>query len=259
MLRDDAYDMLILDVDTLLTSMGLESCRKSGLSQTCCYSSHGSRQGGRPRLAAWRSEPTTTSSTRSIPRDLVARVNAVMRRYSSGGGGKEKPAIVRGKLTLNLTNSEIILRDKKTNSHPTEAKLLYVLMDSRKRPSAANASPARSRQASRCGRWWTKPSTNPPGGRGSVSAAGCGVRDRRYHGEPDAAARARPQGSRWCLSATSARARSACASACASPRRAAAPSTADGRSRRPRSGRSPPRSGRRTAHRPGRCRRYRAR
>ncbi len=63
------------------------------------------------------------------PRDLVARVNAVLRRYSSGGVGKEKPTIVRGKLTLNLTNNEVILRDKKTKLTPTEAKLLYILME----------------------------------------------------------------------------------------------------------------------------------
>jgi len=63
------------------------------------------------------------------PRDLVARVNAVLRRYSSGGIGKEKPTIVRGKLSLNLTNNEVTLRDKKTKLTPTEAKLLYILME----------------------------------------------------------------------------------------------------------------------------------
>lgn len=63
------------------------------------------------------------------PRDLVARVNAVLRRYSTSGTGKEKPTIVRGKLTLNLTNNEIMLRGKKTKLTPTEAKLLYILME----------------------------------------------------------------------------------------------------------------------------------
>lgn len=63
------------------------------------------------------------------PRDLVARVNAVLRRYTTGGVGKEKPTIVRGKLTLNLTNNEVTLRDKTTKLTPTEAKLLYILMN----------------------------------------------------------------------------------------------------------------------------------
>ncbi len=63
------------------------------------------------------------------PRDLVARVNAVLRRYSTSAVGKEKPTIQRGKLTLNLTSNEIVLRDKKTKLTPTEAKLLYVLME----------------------------------------------------------------------------------------------------------------------------------
>jgi len=63
------------------------------------------------------------------PRDLVARVNAVLRRYPTSGTGKEKPSIVRGKLTLNLTSNEIVLRDKKMKLTPTEAKLLYILMD----------------------------------------------------------------------------------------------------------------------------------
>jgi DNA-binding response OmpR family regulator len=63
------------------------------------------------------------------PRDLVARVNAVLRRYATINTGKEKPTIVRGKLTLNLTSNEISLRDKKTKLTPTEAKLLYILME----------------------------------------------------------------------------------------------------------------------------------
>jgi DNA-binding response OmpR family regulator len=63
------------------------------------------------------------------PRDLVARVNAVLRRYSTSAVGKEKPTIQRGKLTLNLTSNEIVLRDKKTKLTPTEAKLLYILME----------------------------------------------------------------------------------------------------------------------------------
>lgn len=63
------------------------------------------------------------------PRDLVARVNAVLRRTAGAKTGKEKPIVVRGKLTLDLTNNEISLKDKKTKLTPTEAKLLYVLME----------------------------------------------------------------------------------------------------------------------------------
>jgi DNA-binding response OmpR family regulator len=63
------------------------------------------------------------------PRDLVARVNAVLRRYATSGAEKEKPSIVRGKLTLNLASSEVVLRDKKMKLTPTESKLLYVLME----------------------------------------------------------------------------------------------------------------------------------
>ena len=63
------------------------------------------------------------------PRDLVARVNAVLRRYSSNTTSKEKPTIVRGKLTLNLSNNEVLLDDKRVKLTPTESKLLYVLME----------------------------------------------------------------------------------------------------------------------------------
>ena len=64
------------------------------------------------------------------PRDLVARVNAVLRRYaSSANHSKDKPTVIRGKLTLNLSTSEVTLRDKTVKLTPTEAKLLYILME----------------------------------------------------------------------------------------------------------------------------------
>ncbi len=64
------------------------------------------------------------------PRDLVARVNAVLRRYSAtGGANKDKPTIVRGKLSLNLSTSEVTLKGKTAKLTPTEAKLLYILME----------------------------------------------------------------------------------------------------------------------------------
>ncbi|MDD5288493.1 MAG: response regulator transcription factor [Dehalococcoidales bacterium] len=63
------------------------------------------------------------------PRDLVARVNAVLRRTTGIKTVNEKPIVVRGKLTLDLTNNEVSLRDKKSKLTPTEAKLLYILME----------------------------------------------------------------------------------------------------------------------------------
>ncbi|MCX6003526.1 MAG: response regulator transcription factor [Chloroflexi bacterium] len=63
------------------------------------------------------------------PRDLVARVNAVIRRTTSAKTCKEKPLIVRGKLTLDLTNNEITIGAKKSKLTPTETRLLYVLME----------------------------------------------------------------------------------------------------------------------------------
>lgn len=63
------------------------------------------------------------------PRDLVARVNAVIRRTTSAKSCKGKPIIVRGKLTLDLTNNEITIGAKKSKLTPTETKLLYVLME----------------------------------------------------------------------------------------------------------------------------------
>jgi len=55
------------------------------------------------------------------PRDLVARVNAVVRRATGVKNSVQKPVIIRGKLTLDLTNNEITIRDKKTKLTPTES------------------------------------------------------------------------------------------------------------------------------------------
>lgn len=64
------------------------------------------------------------------PRDLVARVNAVLRRAAIYAGNREQqPSITRGKLVLNLTNNEVQLGDKKIKLTPIESKLLYVLME----------------------------------------------------------------------------------------------------------------------------------
>ena len=66
------------------------------------------------------------------PRDLVARVNAVLRRYNIPKVPRELPTIVRGKLTLNITKNEAQLGDKIIKLTPTESKLLYVLMENGK-------------------------------------------------------------------------------------------------------------------------------
>ena len=66
------------------------------------------------------------------PRDLVARVNAVLRRYNIPKVSRELPTIVRGKLTLNITKNEAQLGDKIIKLTPTESKLLYVLMENGK-------------------------------------------------------------------------------------------------------------------------------
>ena len=62
------------------------------------------------------------------PRDLVARVNAVLRRSISTVPGQETPFVTRGKLTLNITSNEVHFRNGAVKLTPTETKLLFVLM-----------------------------------------------------------------------------------------------------------------------------------
>ena len=66
------------------------------------------------------------------PRDLVARVNAVLRRSTTHKSLGEIPYIVRGKLSLNFTNNEVQYGDQTIKLTPTESKLLYVLMENAK-------------------------------------------------------------------------------------------------------------------------------
>ena len=61
-------------------------------------------------------------------RDLVARVNAVLRRAHVSVATGDQPSVIRGKLTLNLTNNEVCLGDQIVALTPTESRLLYVLM-----------------------------------------------------------------------------------------------------------------------------------
>lgn len=62
------------------------------------------------------------------PRDLVARVNAVLRRARVPKVTGDQPSVVRGKLTLNLATNEVLLGDQIIKLTPSESKLLYVLM-----------------------------------------------------------------------------------------------------------------------------------
>ena len=67
------------------------------------------------------------------PRDLVARVNAVLRRTRVSEIATDQPSVVRGKLTLNLTINEARLREGIAKLTPTECKVLYVLMNNAER------------------------------------------------------------------------------------------------------------------------------
>jgi len=62
------------------------------------------------------------------PRDLVARVNAVLRRTQETGPSEEYLVVVRGQLTLDIAACQAFLRGQTIKLTPTESRLLYVLM-----------------------------------------------------------------------------------------------------------------------------------
>ena len=62
------------------------------------------------------------------PRDLIARVNSVLRRAGVPKVATEQPLVVRGKLILNLTTNEGQLGEEVVKLTPTECRVLYVLM-----------------------------------------------------------------------------------------------------------------------------------
>ena len=64
------------------------------------------------------------------PIDLVARVNAVLRRAQLPKLSGEQPSLVQGDISLNLTSHEASLRGERIGLTPTEYRLLYVLMKS---------------------------------------------------------------------------------------------------------------------------------
>jgi len=62
------------------------------------------------------------------PRDLIARVNAVLRRNRVSKTTTSRNSIIRGKLTLNLATNSLQLGEEIVKLTPTECKVLYVLM-----------------------------------------------------------------------------------------------------------------------------------
>ncbi|MCX6013728.1 MAG: response regulator transcription factor [Chloroflexi bacterium] len=63
------------------------------------------------------------------PRDLVARVNAVLRRSTVKQPVKEEQAsVISGNLSLNLSTNEVHVKDNNIRLAPTESRLLYILI-----------------------------------------------------------------------------------------------------------------------------------
>lgn len=63
------------------------------------------------------------------PRDVIARVNAVIRRSRVSEITVEQSSLVRGKLMLNLATNEVQLGEKMVQLTRTECRVLYVLMN----------------------------------------------------------------------------------------------------------------------------------
>jgi len=61
-------------------------------------------------------------------RDLIARVNAVLRRSRISMEVTELPSLTRGKFTLNLGNKNFRIGEDTVKLTPTESKLLHTLM-----------------------------------------------------------------------------------------------------------------------------------
>ena len=60
-------------------------------------------------------------------KELVARVKAVLRRSQDDSGEKEEKVVSYDKISVNLTNYELILDGKKMDIPPKELELLYFL------------------------------------------------------------------------------------------------------------------------------------
>jgi DNA-binding response OmpR family regulator len=63
------------------------------------------------------------------PRDLIARVNSVLRRSDISRISSSSPVIIKGDISLNLSKNEVRLGDKAVKLTPNESKVLYTLMD----------------------------------------------------------------------------------------------------------------------------------
>ncbi|MBN2074858.1 MAG: response regulator transcription factor [Dehalococcoidales bacterium] len=62
------------------------------------------------------------------PRELVSRVNSVLRRVNTSATGGENHMLVRGAIKLLLNSNEIQMKEEKIRLTPTECKVLYALM-----------------------------------------------------------------------------------------------------------------------------------
>ena len=62
------------------------------------------------------------------PRELVSRVNSVLRRVNTSALGGENHTLVRGAIKLLLNSNEIQMKEEKIRLTPTECKVLYALM-----------------------------------------------------------------------------------------------------------------------------------
>ena len=62
------------------------------------------------------------------PRELVSRVNSVLRRVNTAAIGVENHTLVRGTIRLLLNSNEVQMKEEKFRLTPTECKVLYALM-----------------------------------------------------------------------------------------------------------------------------------
>lgn len=63
------------------------------------------------------------------PRDLIARVNSVLRRVNLSKASDQSPVLVKGKVSLNLSRNEVNINNITQKLTPNEAQVLYTLMN----------------------------------------------------------------------------------------------------------------------------------
>ena len=63
------------------------------------------------------------------PRDLIARVNSVLRRVNLSKVSIQSPVLAKGKVSLNLSRNEVNINDMTQKLTPNEAQILYTLMN----------------------------------------------------------------------------------------------------------------------------------